>query len=66
MRNQKLGYQRPKTPFFAAETGHDLADFNFLPFEKIRSSDPFVIEARESFWIEKYGVLGEGGINRRS
>jgi len=46
--------------------GHDLADFNFLPFEKVRSRDPFEIEARESFWIEKYGVLGEGGMNRRS
>ena len=46
--------------------GHEVADFNFLPFEKVRSSDPFVIEARESFWIEKYGVLGEGGMNRRS
>ena len=43
-----------------------LCDFNFLPFEKVRSSDPFVIEARESYWIEKYGVLGEGGMNRRS
>ena len=32
--------------------GHEVADFNFLPFEKIRSSDPFVQEARESFWIE--------------
>ena len=46
--------------------GHDLADFNFLPFEKVRSRDPFEVEARESFWIEKYGVLGEGGMNRRS
>ena len=46
--------------------GHEVADFNFLPFEKVRSSDPFVIEAREGFWIEKYGVLGEGGMNRRS
>ena len=46
--------------------GHDLADFNFLPFEKVQSRDPFEIEARESFWIEKYGVLGEGGMNRRS
>ena len=45
---------------------HELAHFNFLPFEKVRSSDPFVIEARESYWIEKYGVLGEGGMNRRS
>ena len=48
------------------QPGHDLACFNFLPFEKTRSSDPFVIEARESFWIERYGVLGEGGMNRRS
>ena len=23
-------------------------------------------EARESFWIEKYGVIGEVGMNRRS
>ena len=45
--------------------GHDLAHFNFLPFEKVRSTDPFVIEARESFWIEKYRVLEEGGMNRR-
>ena len=29
--------------------GHELADFNFLPFEKIRSRDPFIIEARESY-----------------
>ena len=28
--------------------GHDLADFNFLPFEKVRSGDPFVVETRES------------------
>ena len=46
--------------------GHDLADFNFQPFEKIRSRDPFVLEAKESFWIQKYGVLNEGGMNRRS
>ena len=46
--------------------GHDLADFNFLPFEKVRSGDPFVVETRESYWIQKYGVLGEGGMNRRS
>ena len=46
--------------------GHDLANFNFLPFEKVRRSDPFVVETRESYWIEKYEVLGEGGMNRRS
>ena len=46
--------------------GRDLADFNFLPFEKVRSGDHFVVEARESYWIRKYGVFGEGGMNRRS
>ena len=29
--------------------GHDLANFNFLPFEKVRSSDPFVLETRENY-----------------
>ena len=24
------------------QPGHELADFNFLPFEKIQSSDPFL------------------------
>ena len=43
----------------------DLVNFNFLPFKKLRSTDPFVIEARESYWIEKYRVLEEGGMNRR-
>ena len=46
--------------------GHEVADFNFLPYEKIRSPDPFIIEARKTFWIDKYGVLGEAGVNRRS
>ena len=46
------------------QPGHDLTHFNFLPFEKVRSSDSFVIEARESNWIEKYRVLEEGGRNR--
>ena len=40
--------------------GHSLADVTFLPFEKVRSQDPFVLEARESFWIKKYRVLDKG------
>ena len=44
--------------------GHDLADF--LPFEKVRGGDPFVVETRVSYWIQKYGVLAEGRVNRRS
>ena len=27
---------------------------SFLPIEKVRSKDRFVLEAREAFWIDKY------------
>jgi hypothetical protein len=40
--------------------GHSLDDFTFQPIEKVRSRDPFVIKARESFWIKKYEVLDKG------
>ena len=40
------------------QPGHELADFNFLPFEKIQSSDTFLsLKPERVFWIEKYGVL---------
>ena len=35
-----------------------------LPFDRRLPDDPFV-EARESYWIEQYRVLEEGGMNRR-
>ena len=34
--------------------GHTHANMVFLPVEKIRSKDKFVMEARESYWIDKY------------
>jgi hypothetical protein len=43
--------------------GHSLDDFSFQPIEKVRSRDPFVQKARESFWIQKYEVL-EKGMNK--
>ena len=36
-----------------------------LPFDRRLPDDPFVIEARESYWIEQYRVLEEEGMNRR-
>ena len=45
--------------------GHSLEDFSFLAFEKVRSKDPFVLDARERYWIQKYGVLDKG-LNRRT
>ena len=47
------------------QPGHGLKDLVFLPIEKVHSRDPFVIEARERFWIQKYGVL-DTGMNRRT
>ena len=34
--------------------GHSHADMVFLPIEKVRSRDRFVLEAREAFWIKQY------------
>ena len=34
-------------------------DVTFLPLEKVRSRDPFILEARESFWIHKYRVIDD-------
>ena len=34
--------------------GHSHNDMRMLPIEKVRSSDPFVLEARERYWIQKY------------
>ena len=44
--------------------GHSLDDFSFLAFEKVRNQDPFVLEAREHYWIQKYGTM-DRGLNRR-
>ena len=35
------------------QPGHSLEQFSFIAFEKVRSQDPFVLEAREQNWIEK-------------
>jgi len=45
--------------------GHSLEDFSFIAFEKVRSKDPFVLAAREHYWIQKYRVLDKG-LNRRT
>ena len=37
--------------------GHSYSDMRILPIEKVRSSDPFVLEARERYWINKYESL---------
>ena len=34
--------------------GNSQSDMVILPIEKLRSKDRFIMEARESFWIEQY------------
>ena len=34
--------------------GHHHSDLLCTPIEKVRSKDEFILEARESFWIQKY------------
>ena len=29
----------------------------FLPFEKVKSKDRFLLEAREAYWIKKYEAV---------
>ena len=37
--------------------GHSVSDMKFLPIERVQSRDKFVLEARESYWIQKYKTL---------
>ena len=36
---------------------HSHCDMKFLPIERVQNKDKFILEARESFWIEKYKCL---------
>ena len=40
--------------------GHTVADFTFLPIEKIRSSDPFVRKSRERMYINRFQMIQKG------
>ena len=35
----------------------------FLPIEKVRVKDRFVLEAREAFWIRKYASLKQNTVD---
>ena len=39
--------------------------FSFIAFEKVRSKDPFVLEASAHYWIQRYRVIDKG-LNRRT
>ena len=43
--------------------GHSHSDMRVLPIEKVRSSDPFVLEARERYWIQKYQSVKDQAVD---
>ena len=38
-----------------SENGHKISDMEFRVIEQVRHSDPFILNARESYWIQQYG-----------
>ena len=40
--------------------GHSVADVKGLVLEKVKSKDPFVLKARESFLIKKFDTHNNG------
>ena len=42
------------------QAGHSISDMLFFGIEKVVKSDPFVLGARERFYIDRFGVLGKG------
>ena len=57
-----LGLLETCTPvgFHFSLPGHNLQHMQFLALEQVKSKDPYVILARESFWIRKYQAISHG------
>jgi hypothetical protein len=43
-----------------SEKGHEIHDMNFVVIEKVRSQNPFILKARESYWIKQYDSVRHG------
>ena len=57
-----LGLGEASTPvgFHFSLPGHSLQHMQCIALEQVRSKDPYVILARESFWIRKYQAISHG------
>ena len=57
-------YVEQKSPNATGEhfnlVGHSISDMLFFGIEKVTDKDPFVIGARERFYIDKFKVVGKG------
>ena len=57
-----LGLSDAATPvgFHFAQSGHELHNMQFVILEQVKSEDPYIILARESFWIREYQAINHG------
>ena len=44
--------------------GHSAENFEFTPFEKIYSKDPYIRKIREKYWINKFNMI-DAGLNKK-
>ena len=42
------------------QKGHEVHDMKFVVIEHVKSKNPFVLKARESFWIHQYDAVRHG------
>ena len=57
-----LGLGETTTPvgFNFSLPGHSLQHMQVIALEQVKSKDPYVILARESYWIQKYQAVSHG------
>ena len=57
-----LGLGETTTPvgFHFSLPGHSLQHMQVIALEQVKSKDPYIIFARESFWIRKYQAVSHG------
>ena len=60
--NPFLGFGETTTPvgFHFSLPGHSLQHMQVIALEQVKSKDPYIILARESFWIRKYQAVSHG------
>ena len=38
-----------------SQNGHIVSNMEFKVIEKVKNMDPFILKARETYWIQQYG-----------
>ena len=39
---------------------HEIHDMSFVIIEEVKSKNPFVLKAREAYWIKQYDAVNHG------